>query len=722
MSRRRLGIVGALVGLGLSTALACGPFFPTALLDDRAGTLRATPVNSFAFEASRLVAPSDDLKAVESHESYWGQTDDHLAKERAAGEALSLTEPQVRALAAMRQAATGDAALAAAGSLPPAVGLYTAGAIEFAHDRAADAAKRFDAVLALPEPERGARAVWASYMLGRVRTLDGDLAGAATAFDQARSLARGGAPDPLGLAVASYGEQARPHVEAAKLMKAGDPAFAREITTAVALYAEQAARGSDSGVQSLRLVAELAMGADARIAAAVRDPLTQRLLVVYALARGGDPDMALSYDDAEGYELTGADGNPPKSTRLAALVGAIAATGAPPAAGADRLAALMYASGRYDLAAPLVAAATGPRALWLRAKLATRDGDLAAAAGFYADAVKALPSPGAFDDDSARLLIGETGTLALARGELIEALRLLYRAHYWSDVSHVAERVLSLDELTKFVDQTTAAEPAAPAPAAHPDPDNWWDRRAALPRLRDLLARRLARDGRFAEAARYFSDPELARQAIAYGQALDDARRRWSGIGRARAWFAAAKLARASGLELIGFEGSPDYEYWGGNLDDGIGQRKLADGPLVTPEERARFASSVAVPDRRFHYRYVAVDQALRSAALLPLRSQAFAAVLCQATGWMQETHGEDATAAALYRLYVARGPYVAWAKNFGTDCPEPDFDAAARLLWTQPLAQARHAIHARIVWIGAALIVVLALGGGWYGWRRIPA
>ena len=711
MFSRRLWLIGALIGLGLSTALACGPFFPTALLDDRAGTLRATPVNGFAFEASHLVTPSDDLKAVESYVNYWLGPGDHLAKERAAAEALSLTEPQIRALAAMRDAPTGEAALADADSLPPAVRLYTAGAIDFAHDHIDEAAKRFEAVLALPDDERGSRVVWASYMLGRITA-------APKAFDQARALARAGAPDPLGLAVASYGEQARPHVEAAKLMKADDLAFGREIAAAVALYAEQAARGSDSGVQSLRLVAELVMGDDARLAAAVRDPLTQRLLVVYALARGGDPDMALSYDDAEGYELTGTDGNPPKSTRLAALVGAIAATGTPPADGADRLAALMYASGRYDLAAPLATAASGPRALWLRAKLATHDGDLAAAAGFYADAVKSLPSPGAFDDDSARLLVGETGTLALARGELIEALRLLYRAHYWPDVSHVAERILTVDELQRFVDETTAAEQTTPPPPA--DPDNWWDRRPALARLRDLLARRLMRADRFAEAARYFSDPELGRKATAYGQALDDARRRWSGIGRARAWFAAATLARASGLELIGFEGPPDYAFWDGNLDDGIGQQKLDTGPLVTEAERARFAVSAAAPDRRFHYRYIAADQALRSAALLPPRSQAFAAVLCRATHWMRQTQGEDATAAALYRIYATRGAYVPWAKNFGNDCPEPDFDGAARLLWTRPLVAARHAVRAHVVWFGGgALVAMLALGGGWYGWRR---
>src|SRR5579875_386816 len=37
-------------------ALACGPYFPSSILSDRASSLKAAPSNSFAFEAMHLVA------------------------------------------------------------------------------------------------------------------------------------------------------------------------------------------------------------------------------------------------------------------------------------------------------------------------------------------------------------------------------------------------------------------------------------------------------------------------------------------------------------------------------------------------------------------------------------------------------------------------------------------------------------------------------------------
>jgi hypothetical protein len=46
-------------------------------------------------------------------------------------------------------------------------------------------------------------------MLGRLHAIEGRRAEAIASFTKARALAVGGAPDPLGLAVASYGEQAR---------------------------------------------------------------------------------------------------------------------------------------------------------------------------------------------------------------------------------------------------------------------------------------------------------------------------------------------------------------------------------------------------------------------------------------------------------------------------------------------------------------------------------
>lgn len=719
MSSRRLIVAAAAIGvIGMSAAIACGPFFPTQLLDDRAGTLKTAPVNSFAFEAGRLVTPSDDLKAVEAPYD-WFQPDDRLPKQRATAEAQSLPPAQARILLAMRRAATGDMAFKTGATMPAAVRLYTAGAVDFAHDRNAAAGVRFESVLALPDDDRTARAVWAAYMLGRLRGLDGDVAGAVDRFRLARTLALGGMPDPLGLAVASYGEEAGLHLAATKKLPSSDPTMLRELAAAVALYAEQAARGSDSAIQSLRLVAEKVMGNGAMLAAAVTDPLIQRLLIIYALARAQDPAMDLSYDDNAAYNPRPVDGKPPDDSRLVALVDAIDKSAALPVDGADRLAVLAYEIGRYDLAERLAGKTSGPLAAWIRAKLALQKDDLSGAAALYAEAIRSLPATPAspLDESNVRLLVGERGTLALARGEIIDALYYLFRARYWADVAHLADRILTTDELKRFVDDTPEIRADSPATPVINDSTSQWSAADMASRLRNLLARRLVRDGRFAEATTYFTDPEIAKAATAYARALDDATHRWSGVARARGWYRAAALARESGMELMGFEGAPDFAYWHGNLDDGVGQQKL-EGTLITADERARFERTAPTPDRRFRYRYIAVDQALRSAALLPPRSQAFAAVLCQATGWMLGTSGADDMAAALYRIYIARGAALPWAAHFGRDCPEPDFAGAERLLWTQPLAQARHSTRRHIGWIGAGLAVAAA-GLGWSAWRR---
>src|SRR6202042_1639090 len=141
--------------------------------------------------------------------------------------------------------------------------------------------------------------------------------------------------------------------------------------------------------------------------------------------------------------------------------------------------------------------------------------------------------------------------------------------------------------------------------------------------------------------------------------------------------FAAAALARESGMEMTGTETAPDYFANDGPFDFGIGQPKL-EGRFITDGEKQRFEASAAIPDQRFHYRYIAVDQVEQAADLLPPRSQAFAAVLCAATGWMLDTHGAEEQVQNLYARYGQEGPYVPWAENFGRDCPEPDFDDAA--------------------------------------------
>ncbi|MBB3228945.1 hypothetical protein FHW69_003593 [Luteibacter sp. Sphag1AF] len=774
-----------------AVAWACGPMFPNQLLDDRGATLKAVPQNTFAFEVARLLPATDKLLAVEA-DPY-----DYSEKPNAAT-MPDLTKEQAKRVDTLRDSETGAIAIENGKDLPDDVRWYVAGAIDYSrsnaactdedlsspnddaeeamkHARAAarhacrdpngdamdQALANFQKVTALPADQSVLRGVWAAYMLGEAHSqlaynavgtpaFAGERDAAAKAFAEARTRAVAGGSDNEGLAVASFGEEARlwllgsdGHYCDWSALNSGSGCIAAvkpaDLKHAIALYAAQAGHGSYGAVQSLSVIAEAVLHAPEQVAAIVDGPVSQRLLVAYALARV----------DAR------VDGKP--DDRLADLVAAIEKVGLDKVAAADRLAALAYQTGRYDLAAKLTAKAPGPLASWVNAKLALQKGDLAAAAAAYADAARAFPKA---DDPkaslapaSAHLLTGEQGVLALARGEYVEAMNHMFDAAtavggngnvyddygsgvgYGNDMAFIGERVLTVDELKSFVDARVPA-----SPVVKPDPSDKEAAYRPIPlndRLRWLLARRLVRAGQFDEALAYFpegkderyADVDLRETVRDYAKDLHDGDHAWTDIGKAEARYKAAVIARGYGMEIMGYEQSPDYTDNGGGLQCGSGQSGASmKGPYVTEGERTRFNDSVARPDLRFHYRYIAADKANASADLLPPRSQAFAAVMCKATGWMQDGPAsympdpEDCTPVVVserekrigqyYDRYVKQGPYVDWAEDFGRNCEEPDFDRARQMVKAQRIAAVKHFIRRNLPYEIGAFVLVLALAG----------
>jgi len=802
---KRSWIVAAVVtGLAGAVAWACGPMFPNQLLDDRAATLKSVPQNSFAFEAMHLLPATDKLAAEEPTEyaSDGNERKDGAAQSKALG--LSIAQlGRVKALSALDD---GDMAYAQGGDLPEDLRAYIAGAVDFAQGRQDKALARFEQVLSLPPDHATLRGIWAAYMLGRIHAANAAGAGsdatvfareraaAAKAFQLVRTRALAGVLDPQGLAVSSFGEEARlylyshgtqcswsdlygvtdadegesggsapPSVNAA----CGDGIAAADLKRAITLYAAQAGHASNVGVQSLVAIADYAMRSPQRTSELIDSPLPQRLLVAYALARMGG-------SSAETPE--GSAAKPEQSLR--ALVQAIEQRGLGHLEGADRLAALAYQTGRYDLAAKLVEQSSGPLSQWVRAKLALQKGDLAAASAAYAAAAKAFPKQGegqpAIEPSNTQLIIGEQGVLALARGEYVEAMGHLYDAAqavggdgnvydwdsetssygYGNDAMYIAERVLTVDELKTFVDARAPATPVLPQRPGNVD--NFSYRAPIGDSLRWLLARRLMRSARYEEALAYFPadndarfgsyDDDGKRQlqsfrtpARDYAKALHDSEHAWTDIGKAQALYAAAVIAREHGMEILGYEQGPDYTDSEGSFQGGSGQTPQSmTQTYVTEGERQRYAASQAKPNYRFHYRYLAADQASQAADRLPPRSQAFAAVLCQATSWMMDgppdydDHyqgwGEPAPTepserqrriTAYYQRYVKQGAYVEWAGGFGTACEQPDFDRARALKRSEQMAAVKHAMRRHWPLELGALVLVLGGLAAWIVRRR---
>ena len=777
--------IGCAIAFAGAVAWACGPDFPSQMLDDRAASLAAVPQNTFAFEAAHLLPATDGLKPIEAER--W-ESGPKIADD--------LPANQAEKVKTLMDSTSGDEAYTASAGLPEDVRLYVAGAVAWKQagadcqtaqasaDTEGDATsesscgtidgagldaaqKRFESVLALPQDQATHRGAWAAYMLGRLHTLRADDAtgarssterdAAAKAFQQVRTRVLAGASDAQGLAVASFGAEAALSLRVdgesclwvdlvndracvAKLAPA-------DLKHAIALYAAQAGHGSDSAVQSLSAIAGAVLGHPDQVAALVDGPVSQRLLVTYALARV-TPQTA--------------DGKP--EPVLTTLVDAIAKVAPDKIAAADRLASLTYQLGRYDDAARLAAKAEGPLAAWVRAKLALRKGDRDAAVREYAEAAKAFPKAddpkAALQPSSIEQVMGERGVLALARGEYVDAMTHMYEAAtqvggdgnvyddygdsagigYGNDMDYIAERVLTVDELKTFVD--AHAPTASPAPAKT-DKEQTYQPLPVNDHLRWLLARRLMRAGRYDDAYAYFpsgvdkrfAEVDLRATARSYAEALHDGDHAWTDIGKAEARYTAAKIAREHGMELIGYEQGPDYADNGGGFQGGSGH-KLEDlkGDDVTEGERQRFKDSAAQPDRRFHYRYLAADKAVSAADLLPPRSQAFAATMCMAAHWMLQgppdyNEAEDGDtskplnerqrrAQAYYARYVKQGPYVEWADSFGWNCEEPDFAKARELKRAEQIRAVKHVIRH---WLPAEIaIVVLVLAGiGWLVVRR---
>jgi hypothetical protein len=226
--------------------------------------------------------------------------------------------------------------------------------------------------------------------------------------------------------------------------------------------------------------------------------------------------------------------------------------------------------------------------------------------------------------------------LRLARSEYTPALDDLLRGGWWIDAAYVAERVLTLDELRAYVDETWPAAAAV-----------WY--RPGAPRnaekiafdLRYLLGRRLARAGKLADARSYLPEafrPVLDDLARSLAQGHEASR---PAAQRSAALFRAACLDRYQGMELLGTELEPDWFVHGGSFAQdpfAVARANPRTHPHLgpTPDERQRVARNHTVPDKRFHYRYRGIALAQEAAKLLPAGTEERARLLATAGNWVE--------------------------------------------------------------------------------------
>ncbi|MBI1178125.1 hypothetical protein GC207_11885 [bacterium] len=646
--------------LVVTSLFACGPFFPNWLLDEGEPGMLSSPRLLFSLELQRLRGlrsasfktvtttndhPIETLNAevMDLDQALRSKNTSDDERERIVLAYQSERERLNKLRAQISEWRAWDTATQAESSpnweqpqipdgLPREFAGYFQGAIEFVSGRTNEARFVWEQVLNLPAEERHFRSVWAAFMLGKL-DVDTDPVSAIKRFREVRELTRLGFSDGLGLAASSLGWEAR------AAFRQGD------YTRAIDLYLEQQATGNLDST-SLRFVASAAVeGSDEAFKTLAAYPPSRRVITAFLLSNCGCSDR---------------DSHAKRSRKwLTALHDA----GVVEPEAAEQFALVAYQAGEFELADQWLALAPpdSVAALWLKAKLKLRDGDLETAANLLASATRLLPLPSLDEpappprllaeslevgnDSAARRMRGELGVLHLQKREFVEAVDVMLRADYWADAAFLADRVLTLDELKNYVDlnwppavhqsELDATERQKPSASKEAEDKRRSD-------IRYLLARRLTRADRFSEARPYF--PPEWRPAfddlVEHLNVAEDTSR--SKSDRATAFWSAAQLTRTNGMELFGTALEPDWQIWDGEFEDGGPSFAIrATIPEASPlhpsdDETKRIKSSAPDPDHRFHYRYLAANLAWKAADLMPDQSDETAHVLCAAGSWLK--------------------------------------------------------------------------------------
>ncbi|MDI2112192.1 tetratricopeptide repeat protein [Commensalibacter nepenthis] len=690
-------------------AIACAPYFPWQLLDNRKQTLLDLPAtDSFSQKVKNLgVVTAEEKKNLYSasniNDPYIGQT-----------------------------------------TCPNTDEAYKKAAILFHNKQWEDAYSAFSMLAYNSNP---AQQVCAKYTLGRIEKELGHFEDAVQSFNSTAYLVAHGAPDPLHLGIDAYGEAAgvildqigtRSYPEdGAVLWKVGslkEDSFL-QLQRAVDFYLKQVKLGDDGGLNSIIVILRGLSNPDNHDAKllleqAVRNSLMRKLLLAYVL----------TYEDD--YMVR-------SKPQIPNILNAFLQVGLDPKSDFEdmgSLAAFAYQNNDMERAESFAEYDwnRNQKALdaWILAKIALRKGDKKKAQDYYHQAISH------FNDESLQTrskqrVQGERAVLTLSQGNFVQALEELWpvRDIYWGDIVYLAENVLTPDELRQFVNSHTQV-PKDPKAVCNRDvEEDYVDQNAAETSdyeynirysfdsgyslkgspilLRHLLARRLMREGRLQEAAPYFvqigdanckDTPKHVQIEQSYIKATTDMRKSFWATDRAKAAWNAATILHQHGMELMGTFGYPDQNP--GTYPEGIGQmigpvNDPNNKPWSVPAEQVRTGASWPIPNHRFHYRYLAVEDALYAANLIPHQSQAYAALLCHANGWMQKTSYHygvsvvDGTESSysrrllgtvddsqfayaksreLYNLYLKNGAVVPFATTFGYNCPQPKFGAVPKL------------------------------------------
>ena len=474
-------------------------------------------------------------------------------------------------------------------SLPAEFSLYARGAVAYHAKDLATAIELWNGVLSLPEKDRHFRSVWAEYMLGRA-AMQIDPRQAIAHFERARAYVDAGFADALDLYTESFMWQANVEIQL------GDPV---EAIQRYRTLLEK--RHEEAGVSVRRTIMKCLDNKDLCNALAT-DEFCRNLTTAVLVARSSRSP----YSEAE------------NDNALRNWLDALRAAGIQsPVLGADKLAWAAYRQADFDIAKRCVELADPnlPYARWVQAKLLLREGNIEAAEEIYGNIATALRAEEtwqltyAYAPYPRSMVNAELGVIQTARGKYAAALDTFLRGGRWQEAAHIAERVMTTDELETYLASFTEPEITGRSirgygetPDAILQPgDTLGDQDSRAERelntyeqfLSYLLARRYARNGEWVRALPLYPESlrahaqEIA-QHLNAKPTIDPPHRTIAALGNlvSRTWggtqvkvrmrtvdeelaqhyYDAAELVRKYGMELLGTERAPDYRVYGGNF------------------------------------------------------------------------------------------------------------------------------------------------------------
>jgi hypothetical protein len=672
----RAALIAVVALLGTAALRACGPYFPQWLVTDEAAILEApttwlkdlleqrlpTAVGGVLIGTRPRKPPFKAVVPEQGPHRQTAEVDQRDLETVTSNRTLTAKYAEVReslaqygdAVESWRQeAAWADpppprpeppADLTVPSGLPGEFDDDLRGAIAYHQGRDQAAQGYWQRLLDRPGAERRLRSTWAAYMLGRIglqkdaKTGEpADPEGAVQWFERTRELAEEGFPDPLGLAVASLGWQARAELA----LKHPDKTLV--------LYLDQVRAGDPRAVQSIRTTSFKLLDEPQSLKQIAASDEARPIMNAYVVSRWDRVD----YDGP-------LDPSPARK-----WLEAIKAVQPKNVADADRLAWISYRAGDFASAEEWLKRADGPMADWIQAKLLLRAGKLDEAERALAR-IHLLPQKPGPEHDAwtayenqvypalAPHVHGDHGAVRLAQGDYGQALTYLLLGGYWSDAAYIAERVMTTEELRSYVDQGWPVALASHRPEEYGD--GWSlplagivtpDKERIAYDLRYLVGRRLIREGRYQEAEKFLPVPlggslKLLARSIAEGR--DEKR---APAERSRSLFRAACVTRYQGLQLLGTELDPDWFVYEAQYENDSFAKARTTGAFKrlgpTEDEKKRTHESAVKPAKRFHYRYRGMELAKEAADLLPDNTVEKARILATAGNWVE---GRDPEAA----------------------------------------------------------------------------